>query len=316
MTKSEFDEIYKVKNLEASRQSWDYVFGGLNHNPQDSEIVFSNGPAPPFPGQLFAAMKPIPLPMPYGTGVIPPFVDSTPFLKSRLYRPTEKFLEGSGGNYLAVAKNFFDVLWRFEHPQASGPEDELAMYKMLVNLSASFLTPTGGGTPQAYFITLTEAKDPSNPGFGDKGTYNVEVAFNTFVDITIRFDRAQIGVIGWSAMHSIRSFEPIMRRRPRIFGRSDKPAWREVHHEAFVGKKFTKQTKKLVDNPNDKGFGNDGTKDWKDGIRDAAKRVAVKVAKDAVKSAAKGLHDAASKKAGVAIKKRATNALKDILRKR
>jgi len=51
-------------------------------------------------------------------------------------------------------------------------------------------------------------------------------------------------------------FSTLGPRRPRIFGRSDRPAWREIHHEAYIGKKFTKQTKKLVENPNESGFGN------------------------------------------------------------
>jgi hypothetical protein len=109
---------------------------------------------------------------------------------------------------------------------------------------------------------------------------------------------------------------PLGKRRQRIYGRSDRPNWREVYTQAKFGKKFTKQRDKLVETPNEKGFGNDGTSDWKENIRDSAKRVAVDAAKAAVSSAAKGLSDAAAKKAGATIKKRAANALKEILRKR
>jgi len=112
------------------------------------------------------------------------------------------------------------------------------------------------------------------------------------------------------------SISPLGPRRARIYGQKDSARWRKFHAEWKLGRKFTRQTDKLVENPNDKGFGNDGTKDWKDGIRDAAKRVAVDAAKSAVASATKGITDRAAKKVGTAIKKRATNALKEILRKR
>lgn len=113
-----------------------------------------------------------------------------------------------------------------------------------------------------------------------------------------------------------RMFSIFQKRRARIFGRSDRPAWRDIHAAAKAGIKFKRNKEKLIASPNDNGFGNDGTRDWKEGIRDAAKRVAVDAAKAAVNSATKGIADAAAKKAGARIKKKAAAALKELLRKR
>lgn len=110
--------------------------------------------------------------------------------------------------------------------------------------------------------------------------------------------------------------ERFERRKPRFAGRTALPKWIEQHETISIGRKFRRNKEKLVESPNDNGFGNDGTRTWKDGIRDAAKRVAVGAAKSAVASATKSLTDAAAKKAGARIKKRASSALKEILRKR
>lgn len=134
---------------------------------------------------------------------------------------------------------------------------------------------------------------------------------NTSVHFTVTFE-----ITLANTLTSVPTALPLPKRQPRKFGRSARPAWLKFHSEWKTGRKFTRQTAKLTATPNDKGFGNDGTSDWKENIRDAAKRVAVDAAKAAVSSAAKGLSDAAAKKAGATIKKRAANALKEIIRKR
>lgn len=184
----------------------------------------------------------------------------------------------------------------------------------LLNLAAQFAPPTATDTLDSRIVKLFRGELRVDFSFSrDDGPWPTywmtegEVIPVTGVSVTLRLypDTFSYPVIGSTP-----------RRRPRIFGRSDRPAWREIHKRAKFGVKFSRQRDKLVETPNDKGFGNDGTSDWKENVRDAAKRVAVDAAKAAVSSAAKGLSDAAAKKAGATIKKRAANALKEIIRKR
>jgi hypothetical protein len=53
-------------------------------------------------------------------------------------------------------------------------------------------------------------------------------------------------------------FQPYI-RKPRFAGRSDRPHWREQHQIISIGRKFRQQQKKLIKNPNAKGFGRKGT---------------------------------------------------------
>jgi len=113
-----------------------------------------------------------------------------------------------------------------------------------------------------------------------------------------------------------RLFTVFLRRRSRIYGRSDRPAWRKIHEDLVAGRKFLRNKEKLRKDPNGKKFGKKGTGTWKEGIRNAAQRIVVDAAKSAVRSATQKLIDDCAKKAGVKIKKRTFNTLKELLRKR
>lgn len=103
-------------------------------------------------------------------------------------------------------------------------------------------------------------------------------------------------------------------RRRRIYGRSDRPAWRKIHAEAFLGKKFARQRDKLIATPNGRGFGNSTTTDWRDKAWSKAKKIAVDAAKGAVKDGAK--HIIKQSDIRRKLKDTVANKLKEIVRKR
>jgi len=82
-----------------------------------------------------------------------------------------------------------------------------------------------------------------------------------------------------------RQFTLFQKRRPRKFGRSALPKWLEIHEQAMKAKKFTRQTKKLIKDPNANGFGKSGTEEWKDKALRKTKEAVVRIGKDAINKA-------------------------------
>jgi len=112
--------------------------------------------------------------------------------------------------------------------------------------------------------------------------------------------------------YETRQFTLFQKRRARIYGRSDRPAWRQIHDEWKTGKKFTLQTKKLKETPNERGFGKEGTEEWKDKLLRGAKSAIGRVAKDAIKSAVDKAVEEGGKRV---VRKTLTKALGDRLKK-
>jgi len=111
---------------------------------------------------------------------------------------------------------------------------------------------------------------------------------------------------------SLPTFLPLPKRRPRKYGRSALPRWLEIYRELTIGRKFTRQTKRLQETPNERGFGKEGTEEWKDKLLRGAKNAVGRVAKDAIKSAV----DSAVKEGGKrVVQKTLTKALGDRLKK-
>jgi len=107
-------------------------------------------------------------------------------------------------------------------------------------------------------------------------------------------------------------FFPLGPRKPRYYGQKDSKSWREFVSEWKTGKKFTKQTKKLVATPNERGFGKEGTEEWKDKLLRGAKGAIGRVAKDAIKSAVDKAVEEGGKRV---VRKTLTKALGDRLKK-
>jgi len=211
------------------------------------------------------------------------------FLRIQHYYPTQ-------ANYIDLTNSFLNQCYQFSTGKG------LTIYGVSANFQTGSIDGAGRnyeslGIPLSFWNEMLQDQRVTAPVFSHQ----------LFPSCSTRWT---------DASSLIPLFYPLGPRKPRIYGQKDSAWWRQFHSEWRNGRKFTRQTSKLVAHPNAKGFGNDGTKDWKDSIRDAAKRVAVNVAQDAVKSAAKNLKDKAARAAGARIKKQATNALKEILRKR
>jgi len=117
----------------------------------------------------------------------------------------------------------------------------------------------------------------------------------------------------WSdTASSIPLFFPLGPRKPRYYGQKDSKSWRGFVSEWKTGKKFTKQTKKLVATPNERGFGKEGTEEWKDKLLRGAKSAIGRVAKDAIKSAVDKAVEEGGKRV---IRKTLTKALGDRLKR-
>lgn len=114
-----------------------------------------------------------------------------------------------------------------------------------------------------------------------------------------------------------RFFSVFQKRRPRISGRSDRPAWREVLRKIEAGRKFRRWRKKLEKNPNGKGFGNEWASNFRGKLKDFASSTAAKAAQSAANEFIKKHDPCANKGTFKKRLNRAINAkLKEMKRKR
>ena len=147
-----------------------------------------------------------------------------------------------------------------------------------------------------------------------------------FINKNLFPDPPSIGVMAsWSiileardALWSIPVIETFQRRKPRIYGKSDTPTWRKEHAEIMLGRKFSRQRDKLVEHPNEKGFGNDAKQD--NTLYSKLKSKAVDIVKDAaidgLKAGAKTIKDRAKKQVASKLKASVLRKLKETVRKR
>jgi hypothetical protein len=286
MTLSDF---YDRRDLEAETRGkafWEWLFAGYNLNLHaGTKLWFTNGALPrsPYPsqhGQLFAALAPVLQPMPAGIGPIPDVTVNSSFQKSRLYRPTLQMAETSYISYYENAYLALEHLYAHKTPRPWTPEQEILVLQHKVGLIIPAQSDTGT-YPRFFSITVNQVEHNPPGVFGTVGPFNVEYE-GQFIPVTLSYTQIQAGVFGFAGRQYSRIFEPLLRRKERKFGRSKLPRWEKEHEVIVKGKKFTRNSEKMKDDPNAKGLGKAGTKVWRMRLLRSCKKAVGRAAFDAI----------------------------------
>lgn len=233
-------------------------------------------------------------------------LNQAPAKRWRLFRQTDKFLNFSPYNIVSnlalVGERWIELDPTLETVYSSKWEISA---RAVASSEAPFATFVRNLFPDApWFDYQVAFTSTDNNGQQVVISETVSLASITF---SLSFPSSTVG-------SPFRVYEPLVRRKPRIYGRSDRPAWRKIHDEAAMGKKFTKKRDELVAGNNENGYGNAATSDWKDKAWKKAKSIAIDAAKGAVKDGAKHILKNASQRA--TLKKTVNNRLKELIRPR